>query len=178
MEALHTNEENRAPRQAGGERRQHLVKVLFLIAISASLPLTAIVLWTLAYIQMWPRDIDIMGLLAISVGILGILVFFIFLYKYQMTVIPSTRRRWIMLGVHAAVTIVLFLATIWLGYDSPWGHEFIWGSYDMLSAAKPWIISVLVIGSITLLANLFDLIRKRFDAKWEEREREKQAEGR
>ncbi len=170
MEEQKSTQPNVNTTRPSGERRQRLVKILFLFAIAVSLPLTALLLWMLAFIQMWPRDIDIMGLLAISVGILGILIFFIFLYKYQMTAVSSARKRWILLSVHAAVTVVLFLAAIWLGYDSPWGHELIWGNYDMLSAAKPWIISVLVIGSITLLASFFDLIRKRFEAKWEEQE--------
>lgn len=153
-------------------RRIRIVKYLFLFAISSSLPLTILVLWLLAYVQMWPRDVDISGLLAISIGILGILIFFMFLYKYQMTAVAAMRRRWMMLGVHAVVILVFFLFTIWLGYDSPWKSELIWGSYDMLSAAKPWIISVLVIGSITFLGSLFDLLRQRFDQKWSAKHRE------
>ncbi|MFZ1730617.1 MAG: hypothetical protein WBQ23_14505 [Bacteroidota bacterium] len=155
-----------APVADPGDRRSRIVKYLFLFAISSSLPLTILVLWLLAYVQMWPRDVDVSGLLAISIGILGILIFFMFLYKYQMNVIVSARRRWIMLGGHAAVTLALFFFTIWLGYDSPWKDELIWGGYDMLASTKPWIISVLVIGSITLLGSLFDLIRKRFEQKW------------
>ncbi|MBE0646091.1 MAG: hypothetical protein IH600_18560 [Bacteroidetes bacterium] len=170
MEEQKMTQENGTRARSTSERRGRIIKFLFLFTITCSLPLTALLLWGLAYIQMWPRDIDIMGLLAISVGILGILIFYIFLYKYQMNLVEDTRRRWIMLALHGAITLVLFLLTIWLGYDSPWGHELIWGSYDMLSAAKPWIISVLVIGSITLLSILFEMIRSRFEAKWEERE--------
>ncbi len=157
---------------AGGreERRRLLVKPLFMTAIGASLPLTALLLWLLSALQMWPQAVDIMGLLAISVGILGIFVFFMFLYKYQMTAIASTRRRGILLIVHAAVTLTLFLFTIWLGYDSPWSRQLIWGNYDMLSAAKTWIISVLVIGSITLLGSMIDLIRRRLERRWNDNE--------
>ena len=157
------------PDESGsGRRRTRIIKNLFMFAICCSLPLTILVLWLLAYVQMWPHDVDISGLLAISIGILGILIFFMFLYKYQMIIAQSIRRRWLLLAMHALVTLVLFLFTIWLGYDSPWADELIWGSYDMLASAKPWIISVLVIGSITLLGSLFDLMRRRFDERWKE----------
>ncbi|MFA6233985.1 MAG: hypothetical protein WC824_07325 [Bacteroidota bacterium] len=159
-----------AAENSSDSRRHRIVKALFLCAISFSLPLTILLLWLLAYLHMWPRDVDITGLLAISIGILGILIFFIFLYKYQILAIRAFRRRWIMLGMHAIVVIAFFLFTIWLGFDSPWKSTLIWGSYDMLSAAKPWIISVLVFGSITFLGSLFDLIRKRFEQRWRDAE--------
>ncbi|MBR9977748.1 MAG: hypothetical protein KFH87_06625 [Bacteroidetes bacterium] len=144
-------------------RREELLCRIFLIAITAVLPLTAMLLWGLAYVQMWPRAIDIMGLLAISVGILGVFFFFMFLYKYELRAAPTQRRRIGLLVLHTIITLLLFLFTIWLGYDSPWRAEMIWGNYDMHTASKPWIISVLVIGSITLLGSLIDLLRSRFE---------------
>jgi hypothetical protein len=150
------------------ERRRRFVKPLILTAIAVALPATALLLWLLSAVQMWPQAADIMGLLAVSVGILGILLFFMFLYKYQMTAVAPDRRRWILLLVHAAVTLTLFLFMIWLGYDSPWSRRMIWGNYDLLSAAKPWIISVLVIGSITMLGSMIDLIRRRLERRWKD----------
>lgn len=148
-------------------RREELLCRIFLFAITAVLPLTALLLWGLAYIQMWPREIDIMGLLAISVGILGVFFFFMFLYKYELRGPRTQRHRIGLLVMHAVITLLLFLFAIWLGYDSPWRAEKIWGNYDMQTAAKPWIISVLVIGSITLLGSLIDLLRRRFEQRLE-----------
>jgi hypothetical protein len=149
-------------------RHRRIVRRILVWAIVLTLPLTAALLWLLSGIQMWPEEIDIMGLLAISVGILGIFIFFILLYRFQTGAVCSRRRRWGLLLLHTGIVLVLFLFTIWLGYDSPWRSLLIWGSYDILSAAKPWIISVLVIGSITLLGGMMDIVRKGFEQRWED----------
>jgi uncharacterized membrane protein len=101
------------------------------------------------------------GLIAVSVGILGILVFFIFLYKYQMLATQSRRARIVALIVHSAIILVLFLGLIWAGYDSPWSERAFWGDYNLHEATKSWVIAVIVLGSITLLGSLFDFVRKR-----------------
>jgi hypothetical protein len=153
-------------------RHRSLVRRILVWSIVLTLPVTSGLLWLLSGIQMWPEEIDIMGLLAISVGILGVFIFFMLLYRFQTGAICSRRRRWGFLFLHTGIVLVLFLFTIWLGYDSPWRSLLIWGNYDMLSAVKPWIISVLVIGSITLLGVMVDIVRKGFEQRWrEDRER-------
>ena len=153
-------------------RHRRLVRRILVWSIVLTLPVTSGLLWLLSGIQMWPEEIDIMGLLAISVGILGIFIFFMLLYRFQTGAVCSRRRRWGLLLLHTGIVLVLFLFTIWLGYDSPWRSLLIWGNYDMLSAVKPWIISVLVIGSITLLGVMVDIVRKGFEQRWrEDRER-------
>ena len=149
------------------QRRHRLfLRRLLVTAIILTLPLTAGALWILSGVRMWPDEIDINGLLATAVGILGIFVFFLLVYRLQTGAECSTRGRFLLLALHVAVMLGLFLFTIWLGYDSPWRSRLLWGSYDMLTAAKSWIISVLVIGSITMLGVLMDIVRKHFERKY------------
>ena len=138
---------------------------LLVTALVVTLPATAVALWILTGIEMWPVDVDINGLLATAVGILGVFVFFLLLYRLQTGAECGIRGRLGLLGLHAGITVLLFLFTIWLGYDSPWRSHLLWGSYDMLSAAKSWIISVLVIGSITMLGVIMDMVRRPFERR-------------
>lgn len=147
-------------------RHRLLLRRLLVTALVATLPATAIALWILTGVEMWPVDIDINGLLATAVGIMGVFVFFLLLYRLQTGAECSVRGRLALLGLHGAITLLLFLFTIWLGYDSPWSSHLLWGSYDMLSAAKSWIISVLVIGSITMLGVIMDLVRGHFERRF------------
>lgn len=139
---------------------------VFLFTISFTLPLTILALWILAVVTVYPEDRDIQGLLAISVGIVGILVFFIFLYKFQMKAAFTRNGRMVAMLLHALVVILLFLIMVWLAFDSPWKHVEIWGHYDLQEGCKPWIIAVLVIGSITLMGSLFDYIRRRLGGEY------------
>ncbi len=143
------------------DRRRRFWSRVFIVVISLVLPVTVLALWLLTYVRIWRPELDVTGLMAISIGILGILVFFIFLYKYQIVSKLDHRQRWIALGVHAGIVLALFLGCIWLAFDSPWSDRMVWGDYDMQDVAKSWIISVLVIGTISLLGSLFDLIRRR-----------------
>ena len=135
---------------------------LFLWLIILALPVTALALWLFRLADLWNTDGDIMGLLAVSIGILGILIFFIFLHKYELNALPSRRARWFALGIHGGIIAVLFLFLIWYGFYSPWKDIELWGTYTLEEASKPWVISVLVIGVITILGNLFDLLGEKF----------------
>ncbi|HOJ05372.1 MAG TPA: hypothetical protein PK916_15340 [Bacteroidota bacterium] len=143
------------------ERRRRFWSRFFAVVFIATLPLTVLALWSLTFVHIWREEVDVPALMAISVGILGVLVFFIFLYKYQMIAELTDRERWWVLGLHALVTLMLFLGCIWLAFDSPWSTAMVWGNYDMQSVAKSWIIAVLVVGTISWLGSFFDLIRKR-----------------
>ena len=134
----------------------------FVLATAGMLPLTVLLLWILTFVEIWDRDWDILGLIAVSVGIIGILIFYTFLYKLEMHMHLTRRRRWAMLCMHGAFTTALFFGLIWLGIDSPWAQQLIWGTYDLQSACKPWIISVLVIGSLSGLGVLFDMLGEKF----------------
>lgn len=142
-------------------RRARFWSRVFLLTMGTTLPLTAFALWMLSYLPFWPQDQDVHGLIAVSVGIVGILVFFIFLYKYQMLSTLSRRGRIIALVVHGVIILVLFLLLIWGGYDSPWRATTLWGDYTLHETIKSWVIAVLVIGTLTLLGSLFDFVRKR-----------------
>jgi hypothetical protein len=143
----------------GHDRRRRFYIRLFVVIILLSLPVTMLLLYLLTFVGFWPQNVDITGLLAISVGILGVLIFFMFLYKYQIAVGHGVRERWMLLAAHAVVVLVLFFGCIWLAFDSPWSQSELWGEYSMYDVAKTWIISVLVVGSISLLGSLFDIMR-------------------
>ncbi|MDX9758646.1 MAG: hypothetical protein RBU27_05755 [Bacteroidota bacterium] len=154
------------PWSAPRRRHNRMLRRILLWATALTLPATIAVLWLLSGLQFWPQAEDLMGLLAISVGILGVFFFFMLLYRAQSGADCTRRHRWLLLVLHAGLVLVLLLGTIWLGYDSPWRSGPLWGSYDLLAAAKPWIISVLVIGSITLLGGVMDIMRKRLEERW------------
>ena len=143
------------------ERRNRFYSRAFLLAISLTLPLTVAALFLLSALRLWPHDQDIRGLVAISVGIIGILIFFIFLYKFQVLTLLTHRGRWLAMTLHALVVLLLLIIVIWLGFDSPWHGVAYWGSYTLYDASKPWIIAVIVIGSISLLGSIFDFLRRR-----------------
>jgi|GEM_PF-1427523 hypothetical protein len=147
-------------RQRLQERRNRFYSRAFLLAISLTLPLTVAALCVLSALRLWPEDQDIRGLVAISVGIVGILVFFIFLYKFQMLTSLTRRGRWLAMTLHALVVLLLLIIVIWLGFDSPWQDVAYWGSYTLHDASKPWIIAVIVIGSLSLLGSIFDFMRR------------------
>lgn len=142
-------------------RRARFWARVFLTTLAATLPLTAMALWLLSYLPFWPQDRDVHGLIAISIGIVGILVFFIFLYKYQMLSTLTRRGRITALILHGSIVLLLFLLLIWGGYDSPWKSIAFWGDYTLHETIKTWVIAVLVIGTLTLLGSLFDYVRKR-----------------
>ncbi|MCB2203673.1 hypothetical protein KQI65_02910 [bacterium] len=146
-------------------RRTRFWARVFAITMIATLPVTAIALWLLTYLPLWPHDLDVHGLIAISVGIVGVLVFFIFLYKFQMLATLTRRRRIVALILHACVVLLLFLLLIWGGYDSPWRDHAFWGTFNLQEAVKPWVIAVLVIGTLTMLGSLFDYVRKRLSGE-------------
>lgn len=163
MQSSHNNHVRHAS-HAGAEeltRRARFWARVFLLTLAATMPLTAIALWLLSYLPLWPHDRDVHGLIAISIGIVGILVFFIFLYKYQMLSTLNRRGRIAALVLHGSVVLLLFLLLIWGGYDSPWKTMAFWGDYTLHETIKTWVIAVLVIGTLTLLGSLFDYVRKR-----------------
>ncbi|MBR9974689.1 MAG: hypothetical protein KFF77_03840 [Bacteroidetes bacterium] len=166
MSAIAGNQRQQVPGADPRPRHGVLIRRLLVTSLVVTLPATAFLLWILTGIEMWPENIDINGLLATAVGILGVFVFFLLLYRLQTGAQCSIRGRLALLGLHAGITVVLFLFTIWLGYDSPWRSRLLWGSYDMLSAAKSWIISVLVIGSITLMGVIMDMVRRHFERRY------------
>jgi uncharacterized membrane protein len=142
-------------------RRARFWARVFLFTLAATLPLTALALWVLSYLPLWPHDQDVHGLIAVSIGIVGILVFFIFLYKYQMLSTLNRRARIAALVLHGSIVLLLFLLLIWGGYDSPWKSMAFWGDFTLHETIKTWVIAVLVIGTLTLLGSLFDYVRKR-----------------
>ena len=147
-------------RRAVRERRAAQFRRVYLAVLLSALPGTAGVLWLLSQAHHVGGNEDIHGLIAVSAGIIGVLVFFIFLYKFQTTSAMSMRRRALMLGTHALLIALLFWLLIWLGFYSPWRDVSCWGSYEFNTATRSWIISVLVIGTITLLGSFFDLVRR------------------
>lgn len=150
------------------DRRNRFYSRAFLLAISLTLPMTVAALCILGALRLWPHDQDIRGLVAISVGIIGILIFFIFLYKFQMLSTLTRRRRWLAMTLHALVVLLLLIILIWLGFDSLWHDVAYWGSYTLHEASKPWIIAVLVIGSLSLLGSVFDYVRRRINGEYDE----------
>jgi hypothetical protein len=126
-----------------------------------TLPATAAALWFLSAVPIRPTQPDIDGVSAVSVGILGIVAFFRFLYKLQGTM-DILRLRLAVLVLHAAMTAFLFLCLVNIGFDAPWTSMPVWGSYGPADACRSWIIAVLVAGSITLFTGVFDLVREKY----------------
>jgi hypothetical protein len=126
-----------------------------------TLPATSAALWFLSAVPIRPTQPDIDGVSAVSVGILGIVFHFRFLYKLQGTM-QGMRMRIMILALHAAMTAFLFLCLVNIGYDAPWTSTPVWGSYGLADACKSWIIAVLVAGSITLFTGVFDLVREKY----------------
>lgn len=141
---------------SGGKQRYHR---FFLWIIWLSLPMTAFLLWIIAASAHLAPHPDIPGLTASSVGILGFLVFFIFVYKYQIYITVIDRKRWVLLGIHALTIFIQFIILIWLSFASPWHSLLLWGSYSLEHTGRVWVIAVIVLGTITLLGSLFDAIR-------------------
>jgi hypothetical protein len=146
---------------ADEERRRSFFCRVFAIVIGGILPATALLLLLLPHIDSLSPYPDLAGLIAVSVGITGILIFFIFLYKYQATARLSMRRRLALLGVHAASATLLFVVVIWLGFASPWSRADVWGDWNLQTASRSWVIAVIVVGTISALGSLFHLMRLR-----------------
>ena len=140
------------------DRHQLLRRVYFTVILGA-IPLTIVALACLTFLNRWSPQPDILGLTAISTGIIGVLVFFIFLYKFQVSDAIRGRTRLIVLLLHGLLTMALFGIVAWLGFASPWMHVNYWGNYDLETCARSWTIAVIVVGVITLLGSFFDLMR-------------------
>jgi len=132
---------------------------LFLAAIIFTVPATALLLIAFRWLNRLNFHPDMIGLTAISIGIIGVLVFFIFLYKYQTSAPLTMQHRWILLAVHLLSVFLLFLLVMWLGFASPWSRNNIWGNYDLETASRTWVITVIVVGAISLLGGLFNTMR-------------------
>ncbi len=134
-------------------------RIFLLAAIVLVLPLTAYVLALVPTFESLLLHPDVPGLVAVSVGIVGILIFFIFVYKYQTSMVKTFRRRMAALLVHGALVLLLSAVVIRVGFGMPWSTEKVWGSYDCETAARSWIITVIVVGTLTALGSFFDAMR-------------------
>jgi hypothetical protein len=137
-----------------------LVVRIYVAIIGVSLPATAATLVLLHTANPVPNHPDMSGLTATSIGIIGIIIFYIFLYKLQMSVAWTPKDRFAWLVAHVVTIVGLFYLVIWFGFASPWSAVAVWGDYDLQTTARSWVISVIVAGTITLLGSLFDLIRR------------------
>ena len=134
-------------------------RIFLLAVIIAVLPATAYALMLIPTFESLLLHPDVPGLVAVSVGIVGILIFFIFVYKFQTTLGASFRTRMVLLVAHALLVVLLFALVIHIGFGMPWSTDRIWGSYDCETAARSWIIAVIVVGTLTGLGSLFDAMR-------------------
>ena len=133
---------------------------IYLAVIILCLPFTVTVLIVLYSADPFGSHPDMSGLTATSIGIIGIIVFYLFLYKLQTSVAWTIRRRIEWLLVHLASIVTMFYLIVWLGFSSAWSARPLWGDYELQTTSRSWIISVIVVGSITWLGNLFDLLRQ------------------
>lgn len=134
-------------------------RIFLLAVIVAVLPATAYALMLIPTFESLLLHPDVPGLVAVSVGIVGILIFFIFVYKYQTSFEGTFRARMVLLVAHALLVVLLFALVIHIGFGMPWSTDRIWGSYDCETAARSWIIAVIVVGTLTGLGSLFDAMR-------------------
>jgi hypothetical protein len=145
--------------QRNEEARRIFFCRVFAWVIALTLPATILALVAARWLERLTPHPDVLGLTAVSIGIMGVMVFFIFLYKYQILAQLSTRKRIRALLAHAAMVILLFILVIWLGFASPWSRMEIWGNWDLETASRSWVITVIVVGTISLLGSFFDFIR-------------------
>lgn len=141
-------------------KRRIIVIRVYIAVIILSLPFTATVLVILHSVNPFGRHPDMSGLTATSIGIIGVIVFYIFLHKLQTSVAWTLRRRMVWLLAHLASIVTLFFVIVWLGFSSAWSKLPMWGDYELQTTSRSWVISVIVIGSITWLGSLFDLLRQ------------------
>ena len=145
---------------APDSRRRFILRI-YVAVLVASLPLTVILLIGLHISDsVMTLHEDMMGLAATSVGIIGVLLFYIFLYKLEILESWTTRQRVFGLGFHFLSIFFLFFIVIWLGIASKWSATCFWGSYDLQTTSRSWVITVIVVGTITLLGSFFDLLRR------------------
>jgi hypothetical protein len=131
-----------------------------LIATMCSLPLTICVLWALTTVNANEELLDVVGIIATTMGTAGTVLFFILFFRYQINTSPVSSRRWTLLGMHCAFIILMLMGLRWLGFLSPWATRELWGNYDIQTASRTWIIAVISMGSLTLLASLLDFFRQ------------------
>lgn len=119
-----------------------------------ALPFTILVLFFLALFNVRGWVAEVLGLLAVFFGVIGTLAFFAFMYQYYLEKRNARMERRALLAIHILAIGLLYLLIQWLGFFSPWCHLEIWGSYDIQTASRSWIIAVLSIGTITLVGCL------------------------
>jgi hypothetical protein len=147
-----------APEQP--QRRSHVeIRILAILLVIAH-PASGAILWALHVLDPFPGHPDMAGLTATSIGIVGIIVFYIFLYKLETSSNWTMRERIAWTIGHILSIILLFYMLIWIGFASPWRQLPLWGDYNLETMARSWVISVIVVGTITLLGGGFDLIRR------------------
>jgi hypothetical protein len=145
------------------EHAAHLKRV-YVLGMIVTILMTVFCLWCIHLFNQINVHPDALGLSAISVGIVGILVFFIFLYRLQIDCALSRHRRWIALIIHAFLVVLFFVLVIVLGFVSEFGRPDLWGNYNVETASRSWIICILVVGAITLLGSFLELIGYAFSA--------------
>jgi hypothetical protein len=145
-------------RQRTFEERIALLRIVYISAMCLCLFMTILCLWGIQWLNCLKLHPDVLGLSAISVGIIGIISFYIFLYRYQIDGNLTRHQRWIVLLVHALVILLLFCVVIVLGFVLEFGIPDRWGNYNLQTASRSWIISILVVGAITMLGSFLELI--------------------
>ncbi len=134
------------------------------------LPLTIALLWGLKEVNADEGFLDFVGIVATALGTIGTVFFFLMFFRLQVQTSPSHARRWTLLGIHLAVMILLLMGIRWLGFFSPWSTMVMWGNYDIQTASRTWIITVLSFGSLTLFASILDFHRQSAEDRVDGRE--------
>ncbi len=131
---------------------------VFLFAV---LPGTALLLLVVSFVRGESLlTQEVLGLLAIAIGLAGILLFYIHFYKLLQALGNRHPRRWLVLTEHAVSIGLLYLIVEWLGTNSPWNAIPLWGSYDLGDACKVFVIGILVVGTISLIGSMIALNRQ------------------
>jgi hypothetical protein len=128
---------------------------LILVAV---LPGTILVLWVLTFLEL--HEIlfqELQGISAIVLGLSGIFLFYIFLYKFQKTCYLNSRHWHMLLLLHGVSVVLLYGIVQWLGHYSPWSTVQFWGTYNLRDACKVFIIGILVVGSISFLGIVWNI---------------------
>lgn len=103
---------------------------------------------------------EVLGILAIAIGLSGILLFYVHFYKLLQALGARHPRRWFVLAEHAGSIALLYLVVQWLGSNSPWNSIPLWGNYDLSDACKVFVIGILVVGTISLIGSMIALNRQ------------------
>lgn len=120
------------------------------------LPLTIVTLFILMVFELEGLRFgdEILGALAVMIGLTGILLFYIYLYKFEYGAYRSVHKRPGLLVFHALSVVILCASMHFIGHHSPWSAVELWGNYELHLVSKLFIMGIVIAGAISFIGIL------------------------